>query len=162
MWEKGTAQWATSPYCTAGPGWRYKVKKFIMFLLWAGAAISISEIYSYRAEDRLNASGAPFAGYFLGSVLMYGFGLFISLKTGSDFFTFIAASRFWLIACAVVVLSTLITAFLDLYSAAVSSTRIIPVKNREIKTQTTQTKAEISNKKSVRLVVNTIPLRSGT
>jgi putative hydroxymethylpyrimidine transporter CytX len=89
--------------------------------------------YSYQAEDRLNASAAPFAGYFLGSVFMYGFGLFIALKTGGDFFTLIAASRFRLIACAVVVFSTLTTAFLDLYSAAVSSTRIINIKNREMK-----------------------------
>jgi purine-cytosine permease-like protein len=71
----------------------------------------------------------PFAGYFLGSVLMYGFGLFIALKTGEDFFALIAASRFRLVACAVVVFSTLTTAFLDLYSAAVSSTRIVSTKN---------------------------------
>jgi purine-cytosine permease-like protein len=54
---------------------------------------------------------------------MYGFGLFIALKTGGDFFALIAASRFRLVACAVVVFSTLTTAFLDLYSAAVSSKR---------------------------------------
>ncbi|MDR0623332.1 MAG: cytosine permease [Treponema sp.] len=80
--------------------------------------------YSYRAKDRFCASAVPFAGYFLGSVFMYGFGLFIALKTGGDFFALIAASRFRLIACAVVGFSTLTTAFLDLYSAAVSSTRI--------------------------------------
>jgi putative hydroxymethylpyrimidine transporter CytX len=85
--------------------------------------------YSYQAGDRVCASAMPFAGYFLGSVLMYGFGLFITLKTGGDFFTLIAASRFRLIACGVVVFSTLTTAFLDLYSAAVSSTRIISAKN---------------------------------
>ncbi|MDR2110864.1 MAG: permease [Spirochaetaceae bacterium] len=84
--------------------------------------------YSYRAGDS-RASAVSFAGYFLGSVLMYGFGLFITLKTGGDFFTLIAASRLRFAACAVVVLSTLTTAFLDLYSAAVSSTRIITTKN---------------------------------
>jgi putative hydroxymethylpyrimidine transporter CytX len=89
--------------------------------------------YSYRAKDPSCAAAMPFAGYFLGSVLMYGFGLFIALKTGGDFFALIAASRFRLIACAVAVCSTLTTAFLDLYSAAVSSTRFtggnITVKN---------------------------------
>jgi putative hydroxymethylpyrimidine transporter CytX len=80
--------------------------------------------YSYRAKDRACASAIPFAGYFLGSVFMYSFGLFIALKTGEDFFALIAASRFRFIAGAVVVFSTLTTAFLDLYSAAVSSTRI--------------------------------------
>ncbi|MDR2133879.1 MAG: permease [Treponema sp.] len=84
--------------------------------------------YSCRAKDTLCASVMPFAGYFLGSVFMYGFGLFIALETGGDFFTLIAASRFRLAACAVVVFSTLTTAFLDLYSAAVSSTRIVSVK----------------------------------
>jgi putative hydroxymethylpyrimidine transporter CytX len=85
--------------------------------------------YSYRAKDASSASAMPFAGYFLGSVFMYGFGLFIALKTGEDFFALIAASRFRIIACVVVVLSTLTTAFLDLYSAAVSSARIISIKN---------------------------------
>ena len=88
--------------------------------------------YSYRAKDPSCAAAAPFAGYFLGSVCMYGFGLFIALKTGEDFFSLIAASRFRFIACAVVVFSTLTTAFLDLYSAAVSSTRIITVKNLKL------------------------------
>ncbi|MDR2740382.1 MAG: permease [Treponema sp.] len=85
--------------------------------------------YSCRTKDWVCASGMPFAGYFLGSVFMYGFGLFIALKTGGDFFAFIAASRFRLAAGAVVVFSTLTTAFLDLYSAAVSSTRIVGIKN---------------------------------
>ncbi|MDR1277291.1 MAG: permease, partial [Treponema sp.] len=79
--------------------------------------------YSCREKDMFGASAMPFAGYFLGSVLMYGFGLFIALKTGGDFFALIAASRFRFVACAVVVFSTLTTAFLDLYSAAVSSKR---------------------------------------
>jgi putative hydroxymethylpyrimidine transporter CytX len=80
--------------------------------------------YSCGADDRICAAAMPLAGYFLGSVFMYGFGLFIALKTGGDFFALIAASRFRLVACAVVVFSTLTTAFLDLYSAAVSSTRL--------------------------------------
>ncbi|MHB9292809.1 cytosine permease [Hollandina sp. SP2] len=85
--------------------------------------------YSYRAKDRACAAAIPFAGYFLGSLFMYSFGLFIALETGEDFFALIAASRFRFIAGAVVVFSTLTTAFLDLYSAAVSSTRITGRKN---------------------------------
>jgi putative hydroxymethylpyrimidine transporter CytX len=88
--------------------------------------------YSYRAADSRGASLVPFGGYFLGSLLMYGFGLFISLKTGGDFFALIAGSRFRFVACAVVVFSTLTTAFLDLYSAAISSARIVSVKNPRI------------------------------
>jgi putative hydroxymethylpyrimidine transporter CytX len=88
--------------------------------------------YSSRSDNRICASAMPFAGYFLGSVLMYGFGLFISVRTGGDFFTFIAGSRFRLIACAVVVFSTMTTAFLDLYSAAISSTQLVREKNKRM------------------------------
>ncbi|MDR0450271.1 MAG: cytosine permease [Treponema sp.] len=76
--------------------------------------------YSCRGEDPLTAALMPFAGYFAGSVLMYALGLFISVQSGGDIFAFIAASPFRLTACAVVLLSTLTTAFLDLYSAVVS------------------------------------------
>jgi purine-cytosine permease-like protein len=74
----------------------------------------------------------PFAGYFAGSVLMYFLGLLIGLAGGGDVFTFIGGSRFRFAACAVVVLSTVTTAFLDLYSAAVSSERIVAGKNRRL------------------------------
>ncbi|GHV89221.1 hypothetical protein AGMMS50267_15810 [Spirochaetia bacterium] len=78
------------------------------------------------------AAGMPFAGYFAGSVLMYFLGLLIGVSGGGDIFSFIGASRFRFAACAVVVLSTMTTAFLDLYSAAVSSRQIIPGKNNRI------------------------------
>jgi purine-cytosine permease-like protein len=76
--------------------------------------------YSRKADGPVTAAFMPFAGYFIGSVLMYALGLFISLRGGGDIFAFIAGSRFRLVACAVVLLSTLTTAFLDLYSAVVS------------------------------------------
>jgi purine-cytosine permease-like protein len=76
--------------------------------------------YSCKADSPVTASLMPFAGYFAGSVLMYALGLFIALQGGGDIFTFIAGSRFRLASCAVVLLSTLTTAFLDLYSAVVS------------------------------------------
>jgi putative hydroxymethylpyrimidine transporter CytX len=88
--------------------------------------------YSYKAENKTCAAAMPFAGYFLGSAAMYIFGLFVSLKSGGDFFTFIAGSRFRFIACAVVVLSTMTTAFLDLYSAAVSSGQFVKTKNQRL------------------------------
>ncbi|MDR1873443.1 MAG: hypothetical protein LBQ90_00310 [Synergistaceae bacterium] len=85
--------------------------------------------YAFRAEDGVCASLAPFVGYFTGSTLMYLFGLFIAIRSGGDIFSFIAASRFPLPACGVVLLSTLTTAFLDLYSAAVSSQALVKIKN---------------------------------
>jgi putative hydroxymethylpyrimidine transporter CytX len=85
--------------------------------------------YSSKTDDRICAAAMPFAGYFLGSILMYGFGLFIRVHTGGDFFSLISASGFRFAACAVVVLSTMTTAFLDLYSAAVSSTQFVKTKS---------------------------------
>jgi len=88
--------------------------------------------YASMAEDRPCASVVPFVAYFAGSTCMYLFGLFIAVKSGGDIFSFIAASRFQLPACGVVLLSTLTTAFLDLYSAAVSSQAIVRTKNERI------------------------------
>ncbi|MDR1573931.1 MAG: hypothetical protein LBS24_06435, partial [Clostridiales Family XIII bacterium] len=84
--------------------------------------------YTASAKDPVCATGMPFAGYFAGSTLMYLFGLFIAISAGGDVFAFIAESRFRYLACGVVLLSTLTTAFLDLYSAAESSGRIVRAK----------------------------------
>jgi purine-cytosine permease-like protein len=88
--------------------------------------------YACKAESKTCAVAMPFIGYFVGSVLMYGFGLFIGVSTGGDIFAFIAGSSFRFVACAVVVLSTLTTAFLDLYSAAVSSRQLVKPKNERL------------------------------
>ncbi|MFP3043690.1 cytosine permease [Treponema primitia] len=88
--------------------------------------------YSSQSSDRVGAALMPFAGYFLGSVFMYSLGLFIRIKTGTDFFVMIAASRFRFIACAVILFSTLTTAFLDLYSAAVSSQQFVKTRNTRL------------------------------
>ncbi|MDR3301065.1 MAG: hypothetical protein LBT01_00855 [Spirochaetaceae bacterium] len=77
--------------------------------------------YSRDAQSKTGASLVPAAAYFAGSTLMYLFGLHIALAHGGDFFSFLSASRFRLAACAVVTLSTLTTAFLDLNSAALSA-----------------------------------------
>ncbi|GHV51366.1 hydrogenase expression protein [Spirochaetia bacterium] len=88
--------------------------------------------YACKAESKTGAAGMPFAGYFIGSVLMYCFGLFIGISTGGDIFTFIAGSRLRFLACAVVLFSTLTTAFLDLYSAAVSSRQLVKTKTERM------------------------------
>jgi putative hydroxymethylpyrimidine transporter CytX len=81
--------------------------------------------YGSKANSPVAAFLMPFIGYFTGSVLMYGFGLYIAVSSGGDIFSFIAGSSFRFAACAVVVLSTMTTAFLDLYSAAVSSRQFL-------------------------------------
>jgi putative hydroxymethylpyrimidine transporter CytX len=88
--------------------------------------------YACKAENKTGAAAMPFAGYFIGSVLMYCFGLFIGIHTGGDIFTFIAGSSLRFLACAVVLFSTLTTAFLDLYSAAVSSRQLIKTKTERL------------------------------
>jgi putative hydroxymethylpyrimidine transporter CytX len=85
--------------------------------------------YSSTCKKGSAAVLMPFAGYFLASTAMYLFGLLAALKSGGDFFAFIAESRFRAAAAAVIVLSTMTTAFLDLYSAAVSSRQFFKTKN---------------------------------
>jgi putative hydroxymethylpyrimidine transporter CytX len=88
--------------------------------------------YASKTDSPVCASLMPFIGYFTGSVLMYGLGLYIALGSGGDIFSFIAGSSFRFAACAVVVLSTMTTAFLDLYSAAVSSRQFIKPRNERL------------------------------
>ncbi|MCL1817559.1 MAG: permease [Spirochaetaceae bacterium] len=87
--------------------------------------------YSRKAETTAGAVLMPFLGYFTGSVLMYAFGLYIAIAGGGDIFSFIAQSRFRIPACGVVLFSTLTTAFLDLYSAAVSLTQFVKTKSEK-------------------------------
>jgi putative hydroxymethylpyrimidine transporter CytX len=85
--------------------------------------------HSYKTNNKTSAVLMPFLGYFLGSSLMYILGLFIVVSTGNDIFTFIALSRFRYVACGVLLLSTITTNFVALFSAAVSSTQFIKSKN---------------------------------
>jgi purine-cytosine permease-like protein len=71
----------------------------------------------------------PFLGYFLGSCFMYIIGLSIAVSSGNDIFAFIASSKFRYVACGIVLLSTITTNFVAIYSAAVSSTQWIKSKN---------------------------------
>jgi putative hydroxymethylpyrimidine transporter CytX len=85
--------------------------------------------YSCKANSKGCAVWAPFFGYFLGSCFMYIIGLYIAVSTGKDIFSFISSSKFRYIACAIVLLSTMTTNFVALYSAAVSSKQWINSKN---------------------------------
>lgn len=87
--------------------------------------------YSCWAEDKAGAVTMPFIAYFVGSVFMYSVGLLISLSSGQDIFQFIASSQFKFPACVVILLSTLTTAFLDLYSAAESSRKLVKMKRQK-------------------------------
>jgi putative hydroxymethylpyrimidine transporter CytX len=82
--------------------------------------------YSGKAGSAAQAFLMPFIGYGAGSVVMNLLGLYLRLKTGKDIFAFLPQSGFPLIACVIIVLSTITTAFLDLYSAAESSREAVP------------------------------------
>jgi putative hydroxymethylpyrimidine transporter CytX len=85
--------------------------------------------YSCKANDKICATLMPFLGYFLGSCFMYAIGLSIAVSNGNDIFAFIASSRFRYVACGIVLLSTITTNFVAIYSAAVSSTQWLKSKN---------------------------------
>jgi putative hydroxymethylpyrimidine transporter CytX len=86
--------------------------------------------YSSKANDKIGATLMPLLGYFLGSCFMYIIGLSIAVSSGNDIFAFIASSRFRYVACGIVLLSTITTNFVAIYSAAVSSTQwMIKTKN---------------------------------
>jgi putative hydroxymethylpyrimidine transporter CytX len=88
--------------------------------------------YSCKANDKTCAVLMPFLGYFLGSCFMYIIGLSIAVSSGNDVFSFIASSKFRYIACVIVLLSTITTNFVAIYSAAVSSTQWIKSRNIRI------------------------------
>jgi putative hydroxymethylpyrimidine transporter CytX len=85
--------------------------------------------YSYKADSKTCAVLMPFLGYFLGSCFMYIIGLSIAVSSGNNIFTFIATSKFRYIACCIVLLSTVTTNFVAIYSAAISSTQWVKTKN---------------------------------
>ncbi|MDR3260011.1 MAG: hypothetical protein LBT51_10430 [Fusobacteriaceae bacterium] len=80
--------------------------------------------HSHKVDNKICATGMPFLGYFVGSTLMYILGLLITITSGKDIFDFIGSSKFKYIACGVVLLSTITTNFVALYSAAISSTQL--------------------------------------
>ncbi|WP_461246153.1 SLC5/6 family protein, partial [Treponema sp. R6D11] len=88
--------------------------------------------YSCKANDKISAVLMPFLGYFFGSCFMYFIGLSIVIYNGNNIFEFIASSKFRYVACGIVLLSTITTNFVAIYSAAVSSTQWVKSKNIRI------------------------------
>jgi purine-cytosine permease-like protein len=88
--------------------------------------------YTKTANSKTAAAFMPFAGYFFGSCLMWIAGLYISVRTGKDIFSFITNMPFKAAICAVVLLSTLSTTFIDLYSASASLKRFLRIPENKI------------------------------
>lgn len=88
--------------------------------------------YTKDGESKKGVFLSSFFGYIIGSVLMYALGLIISVYTGKDIIEFIAGSSVGFIVCLVVLLSTVTTTFLDIFSAVESSKQIITIKKDNI------------------------------
>ncbi len=88
--------------------------------------------YAKDGESSRGVFLGSFFGYFLASSFMYILGLLIMLYTGMDVIEFLSGNSFKVAGILVILLSTVTTTFLDVYSAVVSSKQIFPVKNENM------------------------------
>lgn len=88
--------------------------------------------YTIKASDKSTSYKYSFWGYFIGSVLMFSLGLYITVLTGKDIIEFIATSYVKWLACIVIVLSTATTTFMDIYSAVLSSKQIFNLRQENL------------------------------
>ncbi|MDL2306595.1 putative hydroxymethylpyrimidine transporter CytX [Desulfovibrio sp. OttesenSCG-928-C06] len=83
--------------------------------------------YACRAKSARAACLGPALGYFIGSVWMYGVGFAGALLTGESSPTpMLMAAGLGVAALSVLVFSTVVTTFLDVYSAVASARNIAP------------------------------------
>ncbi len=83
--------------------------------------------YACRAKNARVACLSPALGYFMGSVWMYGLGFAGALLTGESSPTpMLMAAGLGVVALSVLVASTVVTTFLDVYSAVASARNIAP------------------------------------
>lgn len=75
---------------------------------------------------------SSFFGYFIGSVLMYVLGLFITVYTGKDVIAFLSSTG--AAVSIIVILATVTTTFVDVYSSVISSKQIYNFKGENVVT----------------------------
>jgi putative hydroxymethylpyrimidine transporter CytX len=83
--------------------------------------------YSKDGESGKGVFLSSFFGYFIGSILMYALGLYITVFTGMDIIEFLSGKG--IIASLIVLLATVTTTFVDICSAAISSKQIYNYKD---------------------------------
>lgn len=88
--------------------------------------------YSKDGKSGKGVFLSSFFGYFIGSILMYALGLYITVFTGMDIIAFLSGKG--MIASLIVLLATVTTTFVDICSAAISSKQIYKYKNENIVT----------------------------
>ncbi|HEX3033302.1 MAG TPA: putative hydroxymethylpyrimidine transporter CytX, partial [Bacillota bacterium] len=84
--------------------------------------------YTSQGENSRGVFWSTFLGYFVASSSMFILGLLITLFTGKDIIEFISSFAMPLAACAIIVLSTVTTTFLDIFSAVESSRQLFSIK----------------------------------
>jgi putative hydroxymethylpyrimidine transporter CytX len=117
---------APTPKGAFGMGFELSI---IMPLSW----FPLISDYTSHARSQKGALIAPFLGYFIGSCWMYFIGMAGGLLFGSpDPTKIMLAANLGLTALAVIGLSTVTTAFLDIYSAGISLINIFPKLNDRV------------------------------
>ena len=101
----------------------------IMPLSW----VPLVADYASRAKSARTACLAPALGYLFGSVWMYGLGFAGALLTGkSDPTPMMMAAGLGMAALSVLVISTVATTFLDVYSVVATARNIAPRLNERV------------------------------
>ena len=89
--------------------------------------------YTRTLKRPFSGTVASVLSYFIGSIFMFTIGLGAAVYYGtSDVFTIMASAGFGLVALVPIVLSTVTTTFLDVYSAGISSVNISPKIHQKI------------------------------
>lgn len=82
--------------------------------------------YTVNSESDKSSFIATFLGYFIASCFMYFIGLYVSIKTGGkDIITYFASIKIGIVPLLIILLSTVTTTFMDVYSAALSTIAVI-------------------------------------
>ena len=122
LWQKAGTSVRPAPPVTMSFSEAFELS-LIMPLSW----VPLVADYASRAKSAKTACLAPALGYFVGSVWMYLVGFFGAMLTGEASPTpMLLAAGLGIIALCVVVFSTIVTTFLDVYSAVASAKNIWP------------------------------------
>jgi putative hydroxymethylpyrimidine transporter CytX len=117
-----------SPQAVAPFGMGFELS-IIMPLSW----FPLIADYTSQARTRTGSWLAPCLGYLLGSTWMYAIGLFGAVHTGSaDPTGMMLAAGLGTTALLVVILATVTTTYLDVYSAAISTGNVVPGLDRRV------------------------------
>lgn len=88
--------------------------------------------YTKNGQSKQGVVISSFLGYFIGSMLMYLLGFLITLHSGMDVIEYIVQSNMKFVAGFIIIIATVTTAFMDVYSAVISSKQLIPFKNENL------------------------------